>query len=265
MLFAGAVFIVSCGSDQGTGTFPTVVATPPASTVATTTVQESTELLGDPQWLPIRQNSKVGCVLGSPGHNVCSSNDGADPYHGYWAIDFLADQNAPVYAAGPGQAFVGSDDWDKDACSPSREEAEEQGGTGGNWVWIQHAGGVVTRYLHLGEILIENGEWVDQEDKIGLVGSTGWNVPCPTYHLHFERCSIGLEVGHKCGGLTTRSSEARKQVDPGDVVGGSLWVDSQHLATRSDPIDSGQYVPVLPILLPGLEGRNSGRRILMKG
>ncbi|MCL2877515.1 MAG: peptidoglycan DD-metalloendopeptidase family protein [Acidobacteria bacterium] len=46
-------------------------------------------------------------------------------------------------------------------------------GGGGNAIYIRHAGGYETRYLHLSRILVKRGARVSQGDVIGHVGSTG--------------------------------------------------------------------------------------------
>ncbi|MDW3218329.1 MAG: peptidoglycan DD-metalloendopeptidase family protein [Acidimicrobiales bacterium] len=53
----------------------------------------------------------------------------------------------------------------------------------GNAVIIQHEGNVATLYAHMSEIRTSDGEWVDQAEVIGLIGSTGWSTGP---HLHFE-------------------------------------------------------------------------------
>jgi len=53
----------------------------------------------------------------------------------------------------------------------------------GNVIFVQHAGDRVTVYAHLSRILVKKGQHVDQGDKIGNVGMTGWATGP---HLHFE-------------------------------------------------------------------------------
>ena len=53
----------------------------------------------------------------------------------------------------------------------------------GNYVMIDHGGGVVTLYAHSSKILVKVGDKVKRGDRIALVGTTG----CSTgYHIHFE-------------------------------------------------------------------------------
>jgi murein DD-endopeptidase MepM/ murein hydrolase activator NlpD len=80
--------------------------------------------------------------------------------------DFRADRGTPVYAAGAGLvAFTG-----------------RQRGYG-KVIYVDHGGGVVTRYAHLHRIEVEPGAPVDAGGRIGQVGSTG-RTTGP--HLHFE-------------------------------------------------------------------------------
>ena len=80
--------------------------------------------------------------------------------------DFRADPGTPVLAAGDGVVtFTG-----------------RQGGYG-NIIYVDHGGGVVTRYAHLRKIETTKGAAVSAGDQIGQVGSTG-RVTGP--HLHFE-------------------------------------------------------------------------------
>lgn len=62
----------------------------------------------------------------------------------------------------------------------------------GRQVWIDHGGGLVTRYAHLDGVApgIEDGVFVQAGDVIGFVGESGTpesvTAPGTEYHLHFE-------------------------------------------------------------------------------
>ena len=87
--------------------------------------------------------------------------------HFHTGLDTVLPQGAPVLAADDGVVvLVGS------------------GSTGyGNYVVIQHAGGLTTLYGHLNRALVKAGDVVQQAQPIGQEGSTG-NSTGP--HLHFE-------------------------------------------------------------------------------
>lgn len=57
------------------------------------------------------------------------------------------------------------------------------GGGYGNYAYIQLPDGLITRYGHMTEVLVEEGQAVMQGDVIGTVGSTGSSSG---HHLHFE-------------------------------------------------------------------------------
>lgn len=61
----------------------------------------------------------------------------------------------------------------------------------GNVVYINHGEGVFTAYLHLSEILVQNGDRVRKGQVIGLVGATG-RVTGP--HLHLSLLVQGESV-----------------------------------------------------------------------
>jgi len=81
-------------------------------------------------------------------------------------LDIATAIGTPAVAVGPGTvSFAG---WD--------------GGYGYS-VTIDHGGGLQTRYSHASELLVAEGETVNQGDQVILVGNTG-NSTGP--HLHFE-------------------------------------------------------------------------------
>jgi len=85
------------------------------------------------------------------------------PHNG---IDYYAPRGTPVYAAGDGT--VVRSDYSK---------------ANGHHVFIKHAGGIETRYLHFTKRTVKKGQRVRQGQTIGTVGSTGLATGP---HLHYE-------------------------------------------------------------------------------
>jgi murein DD-endopeptidase MepM/ murein hydrolase activator NlpD len=116
-----------------------------------------------------------------------------------------------VLAAKPGTVVRA--DWDyvaitADEIAELEAEALENGSTNeiedvfrGRQVWIDHGGGVVTRYAHLNGIAdgVEVGKRVNQGELIAYVGDSGTpesvTAPGTEMHLHFELRVGGSYLG----------------------------------------------------------------------
>lgn len=61
----------------------------------------------------------------------------------------------------------------------------------GNRVIIEHAGGLSSLYAHLSKIEVKDGQEVDMNTEIGLVGSTGHSTGS---HLHLEIRDHGFPI-----------------------------------------------------------------------
>jgi murein DD-endopeptidase MepM/ murein hydrolase activator NlpD len=85
------------------------------------------------------------------------------PHNG---TDYYAPRGTPVYAAGDGTVT-------RAAYSAAN----------GHHVFIKHAGGIETKYLHFTKRLVNQGQKVKQGATIGTVGSTGLATGP---HLHYE-------------------------------------------------------------------------------
>lgn len=85
-------------------------------------------------------------------------------HHG---LDMIAHSGTPVYAAAKGVV--------------SNVNRSKRGQ--GNMVEITHAGGYVTRYAHLDDVLVRKGKTVDENTEIGTVGTSGMTI---APHLHYE-------------------------------------------------------------------------------
>lgn len=57
------------------------------------------------------------------------------------------------------------------------------GGGFGNYIVVDHGGGLATLYAHCSAIYVSKGQFVEIGDVIGAVGTTGWSTGA---HLHFE-------------------------------------------------------------------------------
>ncbi len=111
-------------------------------------------------------------------------------------IDFPADAGTPVLAAKAGTIVrIDSEftDWTADDEQAAFDAAVAQGYTPtatldrirGRQVWIDHGGGIVTRYAHLSAVeSLRPGDRVGRGQIIGAVGSSGYPEGGP--HLHFE-------------------------------------------------------------------------------
>lgn len=90
--------------------------------------------------------------------------------------------NADIYAAQSGTVIVAAT-----LCThlkPKNPYEPHSCGQGfGNYIVIDHGGGVTTLYAHCEKILVKQGQKVTKGDVIGKVGSAGWSSG---YHLHFE-------------------------------------------------------------------------------
>ncbi len=93
-----------------------------------------------------------------------------DPIYGttrmHEGMDFASDIGTPVYATG--DAVVVYSDWRSGY---------------GNLIELDHGYNYTTRYAHLSQILVHNGQAVKRGDLIGKVGNTGKSTGP---HLHYE-------------------------------------------------------------------------------
>lgn len=81
-------------------------------------------------------------------------------------VDLRGRTGAPVRAAGSGRVVLSGDFY-----------------YAGNAVFLDHGLGVLTGYFHLSEILVDEGDWLNQGDLLGRVGMSG-RVTGP--HLHWS-------------------------------------------------------------------------------
>ncbi len=115
-----------------------------------------------------------------PGNYTITSNFGgrADPITGVWSshggTDIRAPYGAPIIAANSGVVIFAG--WHYSY---------------GNYVIIDHGGGIATLYGHSSKLLVSTGQEVSRGEKIALVGSTGYSTG---NHLHFEARINGVRT-----------------------------------------------------------------------
>lgn len=105
---------------------------------------------------------------------ICGGDGCSSGYH--YAYDIATGCWAPIYAANSGiVSFAG---WS---------------GTYGNYVKINHGGGISTGYAHIsnGGTLVGGGQWVEAGQQIAWSGTTGASTGC---HLHFEVWDGGTRI-----------------------------------------------------------------------
>jgi murein DD-endopeptidase MepM/ murein hydrolase activator NlpD len=90
-------------------------------------------------------------------------------------LDYPAPVGTPVRAINAGTVAFSGEQW-----------------TPGRTVILDHGGGLFSRYLHLSERHVVEGDRVDRGEVIGLSGRSGGQRPPP--HLHLETLVNGTPV-----------------------------------------------------------------------
>jgi murein DD-endopeptidase MepM/ murein hydrolase activator NlpD len=107
-----------------------------------------------------------------PGYSRISSYFGgrADPITGAWSnhrgIDIPGPYGQPIVSSNDGIVIFSGYHWSY-----------------GNYVIIDHGGGISTLYSHASKLLVGKGQAVSKGETIALVGSTGYSTG---NHVHFE-------------------------------------------------------------------------------
>lgn len=123
--------------------------------------QESSVYVGGKfQWPLPAVNNVVTCVYGMRTHPITGV------YKLHTGVDLRAGSGTTIYAANKGKVITST-----------------YNTAYGNYVVIDHGGGVATLYAHMTKRLVSVGDTVKQGQKIGTVGSTGYSTGP---HLHFE-------------------------------------------------------------------------------
>lgn len=120
---------------------------------------------------PIRLNSlNLPIRNDAYGKGFFGASRGTNGHRRHKGLDILAPLSTPVYAAKSGRVtFAG---WDKGY---------------GLYIEIAHPDGLFTRYAHLSEVFVRQGDWIFQGSQIALSGRTGNALNIKILpHLHFE-------------------------------------------------------------------------------
>ena len=123
-------------------------------------------------------------------------------------IDYRAPTGTPVYAAGNGRVT---------------ESAYNK--YNGNYVFVQHPNGIITKYLHFSKRAVKKGARVKQGQTIGYVGSTGLSTAS---HLHYEFIYNGVHRNPRTVSLP------KSKPLPSDVMPEFLTYSSPLLSRLSD-------------------------------
>ncbi|HLU94497.1 MAG TPA: M23 family metallopeptidase [Membranihabitans sp.] len=120
-------------------------------------------------------------------------------------IDFTAPQGTKIQATGDGVV----------------EQVENKSTGYGLNISINHGYGYVTRYAHLNEIMVKEGQKVKKGEVIGLIGDTGTSTaPHLHYEVHFNGKAVN-PIQYVMDGLTPaeysqlvqKASESNKSLD----------------------------------------------------
>lgn len=194
----------------------------PAAAATNPWTASSARPFSDPLWIPLRDPARVSCTYAN-----CPLDSGG-VYHDYWAIDFLGERGDPIYAAGAGIVRVGATD---PSCRTATTESS------GTWVWIDHGGGLVTKYNHLDSITVEDGQLVTPATQIGTMGSTGDTAPCTTNYLHFEVRTGGV-TGPRIDPKRLSGCRNGTRVGFPDVWGRKTWNDLRKVEFTTPQLDN---------------------------
>ena len=97
------------------------------------------------------------------GHRRFFNDVPRSPHSG---LDIAAPTGTPIVAPGPGKVALKGDFY-----------------FNGKTILLDHGQGLITMYCHMSEYMVEEGEFIDQGQMLGLVGSTGRSTGP---HLHWS-------------------------------------------------------------------------------
>lgn len=145
------------------------------------------ERLGSMPTLQPIVNSNLDFVVSGFGTRINPFHKGKYKHPG---IDFAAPRGTVVVATAPGRVTL-------------VRESRMQAGYG-TYVEVNHGGGLVTRYAHLHDVKVRQGDKVEKGQPIATVGNTGGSI---APHLHYEVIRDGQHVdpvGYLVEGLSSQ-------------------------------------------------------------
>ena len=159
-------------SEEVTTTTTTVSTTVTTTTTSTTSTTTTT----------IPAPSSSGFIWPTPGYYYISSGFGARWGTTHKGIDI---GDAGIMGASVCASKSGTVTYVYNSCTHNYAKTSSCGCGGGygNYIIIQHDGTYSTLYGHLTSASVSVGDYVQQGQVIGTVGSTGWSTGA---HLHFE-------------------------------------------------------------------------------
>jgi murein DD-endopeptidase MepM/ murein hydrolase activator NlpD len=125
----------------------------------------------EPLWRGAFLRPIPGSVVGSFGRKSVINNKPKSPHSG---VDLRGERGTPVKAVNNGRVALTAEHF-----------------FSGKSVVIDHGGGILSMYFHLGEILVERDQIVEKGHTIGLVGSSGRSTGP---HLHWGVRMNGARV-----------------------------------------------------------------------
>jgi hypothetical protein len=232
-LARGSVVLITLGF--------TAPALPTASADAATSA-----LYSDPVYWPLHVESYVDCTMTNPG---CSQ------HHTYYGVDVIPTgqrngnpaSQAGVYSMGAGIAHIGNANG-----TPCGTGTATDWGT---WIWVDHGGGVVSRYGHLGKIDITEGQHVNAGQLLGIVGNTGDSskLYCDENYLDFQVTHNGYHgpsvpfstkgLGTPDGDLLGCTTGLSLQLWPLDLSVGGITTIEEMPEKTDVPASSNSCVP----------------------
>jgi len=186
------------------------------------------DLNGQAQYFaPDGRNMRKAFLRAPLNFSYVSSNFNPRRYHpilkrvkAHNGIDYKAPKGTPVYTAGDGKVT-------RSAYSKYN----------GHHVFVKHANGIVTKYLHFTKRTVKKGQRVKQGQVIGYVGATGL-AQAP--HLHYEFLLNGVHRNPRTVALPkadplgkTRMAEFQQKVAP--VISQLSRLESASMYAASSP------------------------------